>query len=324
MPVRWATGQAAFEVDWTALAHRDPEGTIFHTPSFLRLYREELAPDSTAVAVVHQGGDAVAVASFHIGEGSATFLGGFDVTDYMGPVGIPAWRDVSAKEVMAALAAREDWEVADLRGLVAEGAWLPALETGARDAGLRTEIGEDGVSPFLPLPGSFEEYVAGLPGKRRHEIRRKDRRLREAFPDAAVIAASAGTMADDLDRFFELHRASRGAKGRFMGPGMERFFRRLASELAADGTFRLAFLEAGGRRVAAAVGFADRDRFLLYNSAYDHDLSRLAPGMVLTAELIRGSIEQGCRAFDFLKGDLDYKYRFGARRRPVARLLLRR
>lgn len=311
-------------MDWTALAHRDPDGTFFHTPSFLCLYGEELAPEGTAVAVVRQGEDTVAVAPFHIDGGSATFLGGFDVTDYMGPVGIPAWRDISAKEIMAALAAREDWEVADLRGLMAGGAWLPALESGARDAGLQTEVGEDGVAPLLPLPGSFEEYLAGLPGKRRHEIRRKDRRLREAFPDAAVVRAAPGTMAGDLDRFFELHRASQGAKGRFMGPGMERFFRRLASELADDGTFRLAFLEAGGRRVAAAVGFADRDRFLLYNSAYDHDLSRLAPGMVLTAELIRGSIEQGCRMFDFLKGDLDYKYRFGAKPRPVARLLLRR
>ncbi len=308
--------------DWTALAHGDPEGTFFHTPSFLKPYREELAPGGLAVAVVREGRDAVAVAPFQIDEGRATFLGGFDVTDYMGPVGVPSARERAAKELMAALAARDDWETADLRGLVAEGSWLPALESGARDAGLRTEAGQDGVAPLLELPRSYEAYLAALPGKRRHEIRRKDRRLREALPDARLVDATPATMARDLDRFFELHRASRGAKGKFMVPGMERFFRRLATELGA--TLRLAFLEAGRRRVAAAVGFRDRDRFLLYNSAYDHGLARLAPGMVLTAELVRSSIEQGCRTFDFLKGDLEYKYRFGARPRPVARLVLRR
>jgi CelD/BcsL family acetyltransferase involved in cellulose biosynthesis len=105
---------------------------------------------------------------------------------------------------------------------------------------------------------------------------------------------------------------------------MELFFRRLADELAGDGTLRLSFLEADGERIAGAVGFRFRDRFLLYNSAYDHDLSALAPGMVLVAELIRGAIEEGRSVFDMLKGDLGYKYRFGARPRRVCRLRLDR
>ena len=109
-----------------------------------------------------------------------------------------------------------------------------------------------------------------------------------------------------------------------MVPGMELFFRRLADDLAGDGTFRLSFLEADGERIAGAVGLRFRDRFLLYNSAYDHRLSSLAPGMVLVAELIRGAIEEGRSVFDMLKGDLGYKYRFGARPRRACRLRLDR
>jgi CelD/BcsL family acetyltransferase involved in cellulose biosynthesis len=45
--------------------------------------------------------------------------------------------------------------------------------------------------------------------------------------------------------------------------------------------------------------------------------------MVLIAELIRSTIEEGYRGFDMLKGDLPYKYRFGARARGLARLRLR-
>jgi hypothetical protein len=45
--------------------------------------------------------------------------------------------------------------------------------------------------------------------------------------------------------------------------------------------------------------------------------------MALVAELIRSAIEEGCRGLDMLKGDLPYKYRFGARPRGVARLRLR-
>ena len=46
--------------------------------------------------------------------------------------------------------------------------------------------------------------------------------------------------------------------------------------------------------------------------------------MVLVAEDIRLAIEDGCHRMDFLKGDYSYKYRFGARRRHVRRLVVER
>jgi CelD/BcsL family acetyltransferase involved in cellulose biosynthesis len=46
--------------------------------------------------------------------------------------------------------------------------------------------------------------------------------------------------------------------------------------------------------------------------------------MVLVAEDIRVAIESGCNAFDMLKGDYAYKYRFGATPRAVKRLAVTR
>jgi CelD/BcsL family acetyltransferase involved in cellulose biosynthesis len=42
------------------------------------------------------------------------------------------------------------------------------------------------------------------------------------------------------------------------------------------------------------------------------------------AEDVREAIDQGCAVFDFLKGDYAYKYRFGAQRRSVNRLVVSR
>ena len=64
--------------------------------------------------------------------------------------------------------------------------------------------------------------------------------------------------------------------------------------------------------------------YSLYNSAFDREWQQLAPGMVLVAEDIRQAIEEGCSVFDFLKGDYAYKYRFGARKRLVRRLVVSR
>jgi CelD/BcsL family acetyltransferase involved in cellulose biosynthesis len=326
MAVEWTGDPAAFaDPEWASLVDADPEATVFHTPRFLKIYWEELgATERLDVATVRRDGAAVVMAAFGVRDDLLAWLGGFDVTDYMGPVGSPEHRAAAASELMAAVAARDDLRRADLAGLPEDGDWLTALTEGARGAGLDVRLETDGVAPAVALPGSFEAYLAGLPAKLRHEIRRKDRRLRTARPDSRLVDAGPDTMAEDLDRFTALHRASEGAKGRFMVPGMEQFFRRLADELAGDGTFRLSFLEADGERIAGAVGFRFRDRFLLYNSAYDHRLSSLAPGMVLVAELIRRAIEEGRSVFDMLKGDLGYKYRFGARPRRVRRLHLDR
>src|SRR5919106_5052922 len=208
MTVEWVEDPAAFVArDWTDLVEADPEATLFHTPRYLKLYWEEFGAARPQIALVHLGGAPVAAAVLDVRDGMATWLGGFDVTDYMGPVGPPESTDAAAKELMTALATRDDWISADLAGLPRDGRWLAALDSAAPEAGLVAETGEDDVSPVLPLPGSFDEYAAALPGKLRHEMRRKGRRLREALPDLGLAEATAATAARDLDRFVELHRS---------------------------------------------------------------------------------------------------------------------
>lgn len=325
MAVDWYGDPAAFvEQDWTPLVLADPDGTVFHTPAFLKLYWEEFGARDLRIAVVRRDdGQPTAAAAFELKDRLLSWLGGFDVTDYMGPVGDPEHREWSAGELMSALAGSSEWSKADLAGMAAHGKWLAPLTDAAGRAGLSARVEPVDVAPFIQLPDSFELYLSKLDAKLRHEIRRKERRLRETHPDVRLVDSTADTISADLDRFMEMHRSSRGEKGRFMVPGMELFFRRIGSTFIEDGTARLAFLETEGVKIAAAAGFRWRDRFLLYNSAYDHAYAHDAPGMVLIAELIRSTIEEGYRGFDMLKGDLAYKYRFGARARGLARLRLR-
>ena len=114
---------------------------------------------------------------------------------------------------------------------------------------------EDGVSPFLPLPRSWEDYLAGLSSKYRHEIKRKARKLVEEAGEFRIVTADDETMIPMLDRFVELHRMSEGPKGVFMVPGMEIFFRRLGEAFCADGVFRLSFIEVGGQLAAGTIAF---------------------------------------------------------------------
>ena len=325
MAVRWEEDPEAFaSSSWARLVEADPDATFFHSPRWLKLYWEEFGSGPPLIAQVESGGHEVAAAAFELASGHLTWLGGFEVTDYMGPVGPLDARVGAAKELLASLSSRADWRDADLGGLLEDGGWLEAMTAAAGAVGLEAAVAPDGVAPLLPLPDTFDAYLEGLPSKRRHEIRRKARRLDERYPDARLVDVTPDMLPDAMDRFVELHRSSPGQKGRFMRSGMERFFRRFAAELVHDGTLRMSFLEAGGSRLAGAIGFRWRDRFLLYNSAFDQSHAAVSPGMVLVAELIRTAIEEGRRRFDMLKGDISYKYRFGSRPRRLARLRLRR
>jgi CelD/BcsL family acetyltransferase involved in cellulose biosynthesis len=309
--------------DWSELVASDPAGTFFHTPGYLKLYWEEFGQDAQLVLTFAQESDrTVGAAAFELADETLRFLGGTEVTDYMGPVGLPGTEDRFAKELIGALTSVEGWTEADLRGLPEDSPWLGRLADAAAARGLAVSEVEDNVAPLLELPGSFEAYLAGLPAKLRHEIRRKARRLGLETGGYTLRFASEWSLADDLNAFVAMHRASEGPKGKFMKAGMEIFFRRLGESFREDGVFRLAFLEFEGVPMAGAIAFFFAGTVYLYNSAFDREYRPLAPGMVLVADLIERAIGEGCRRFDMLKGDLGYKYRFGPRPRAIRRLVL--
>jgi CelD/BcsL family acetyltransferase involved in cellulose biosynthesis len=312
---------------WHELVEADPSGTFFHTPAFLKLYWEEFGetPEHLLLAFAEEddGSQVGAVAFERIGQ-TLRFLGGTEITDYMGPVGAPERQDAMAKELWTALLTRDDWTDADLRGLPEDRPWFGLLRDAASAQGLDVTEDEDGVAPFLELPGSWEDYLAGLSSKYRHEIKRKARKLAEEAGEFRIVTADDETMIPLLDRFVDLHRLSEGPKGVFMVPGMEIFFRRLGEAFCADGVFRLTFIEVGGQLAAGTIGFVWGGTSYLYNSAFDRSWGNLAPGMVLVGEDIRLAIEEGCGGFDLLKGDYAYKYRFGSHPRAVKRLVVTR
>jgi CelD/BcsL family acetyltransferase involved in cellulose biosynthesis len=315
--------------DWSDLVRADPAGTIFHTPDFLKLYWEEFGEGPEHLLLAFGEDDAgaqVAAAAFELIGDTLRFLGGTEVTDYMGPVGTPDARAGFAHELWAGLLARDDWREADLRGLHENSAWLSELREAAAGHGLEVEATDDqnGVAPVLDLPSTWDEYLAQIPSKLRHEIRRKAKKLEAETGAFRIETATEETLLPLLDRFVELHRMSEGPKGVFMVPGMEIFFRRLGQTFCEQGVFRLSFIRVREELAAGTIGFSFDGTYSLYNSAFDRKWQQLAPGMVLVAEDIRQAIEEGSAVFDFLKGDYAYKYRFGARKRLVKRLVVPR
>ncbi|HCO02561.1 MAG TPA: hypothetical protein DIT48_04210, partial [Actinobacteria bacterium] len=96
----------------------------------------EFGTGSLRLAFAVEDGRDVGACAFEVVERELRFLGGFDVTDYLGPVALPESMDCVAKELAAALAASRDWDQADLRGLAEDSPWFETLHDAFGSAGL--------------------------------------------------------------------------------------------------------------------------------------------------------------------------------------------
>jgi CelD/BcsL family acetyltransferase involved in cellulose biosynthesis len=60
----------------------------------------------------------------------------------------------------------------------------------------------------------------------------------------------------------------------------------------------------------------------VYNSGFNPRYFETSPGWVLLGHMIQWAISNGREALDFMRGDEEYKYRFGAVDRHVVKATL--
>jgi CelD/BcsL family acetyltransferase involved in cellulose biosynthesis len=248
--------------------------------------------------------------------GVQRIVGGADVSDYLDVLAVAGREeDVWTALLQSRAAQRDVWQ---LHAVPAASLTVTALPALAAACGLEVTARLEERCPVLDLPPSWDDYLAALPSKHRHELQRKTRRLRREAGDARVsVARRRADIETRFGDFFDLHRRSRVGKERFMDARMERFFRRAVGELADAGGAALWFLDLPSGPAAGFVVLEWEGTVGLYNSGFHPDRAALAPGLVLLLHLIEDAILRGMQRFDFLRGEERYKYEFGPRPEEV-------
>jgi CelD/BcsL family acetyltransferase involved in cellulose biosynthesis len=308
---------------WKEVLARDPDRHIFATPEWNKVWWDEFgAGKELFVLTMKRDGDLIAVVPLYRkldGERKIfRFLGGIDLTDYLGPIcSIEDRHDVADALVKWLAEEVIEWDEFDAHNMPVPFGFGESLIERADALGLDFTVEQEDTSAVLLLPSDWETYLESLEAKERRELRRKRRRITREVPDAVFRRATEGTLTDDLKTFVAMHRGAEGHKGHFMRPEIATFFERVARAFLPIGWLRLDFLEIGGRAVASTFGFQLKNSFYLYNSAYEPDAARLSPGVVLVSNLVKEAIEDGLKTFDFLRGDERYKYQLGAQSVPL-------
>jgi CelD/BcsL family acetyltransferase involved in cellulose biosynthesis len=277
------------------------------------------------------GGELIGIAPLFFtqnleGQPALMLLGSIEISDYLDVIAPEDSLKAFLGELVDFLIHLPEpaWQVLDWYNILEESPTLPALAEVARQKGCEYQQEPLKHCPYIPLPSDWETYLAGIDKKQRHEIRRKLRRAEmNGSPVSWYIVEDRSELDADIEAFLNL-MATDPEKERFLTAEMRSQMRQTITNAFEAGWLQLSFLTVGQEKIAAYLNFDFENQIWVYNSGFDPRFRELSSGWVLLSYLIKWAIEHHRECFDFLRGDEEYKYRFGGQDRRVMRAILHR
>lgn len=162
----------------------------------------------------------------------------------------------------------------------------------------------------VPLPARWEEYLTRLSKSHRKQVRRLERDLFKTGRAVLRTVRQVGQIRQAMEQLVDLHQRRRGALGQigaFTSPRFSAFHGDVVAPLLREGRLQLHSLDLDGRPAAADYHLSGAGMVYVYQGGMAPELASASPGTLMTIATLRRAIEQGYRAFDFLRGDEPYK-----------------
>ncbi len=327
---------AQYKEEWNQILEKSVSQVPFLIFDYLQAWWEtkgggEWPTDSKLVLVAaFEGDELVGIAPLFQAENldgkqALMFVGAIEVSDFLDVIVTPENHAAFLSGLLDFLNGGDSvpaWAALDLYNILEESPTLAVLRAEAENRGWRHEQTRMLPSPVIPLPGDFEEYLLSIDKKQRHEIRRKLRNVAQDLvePDFYVVE-DPDTLDAEVDAFIAM-MAQDPIKQAFLTEPMRRHLHNTARVAFDGGWLHLSFYTLDGNKAAANLSFIWHNRLWLYNSGWEWEYRQYSPGWLLLANLLQWATENGIREFDFMRGDEDYKYKFGGVDRFIDRVTL--
>ena len=204
---------------------------------------------------------------------------------------------------------------------------MPALLAAAfRDIGLAAETVETARAPYIPLPRTWDAYLAGLSSSRRRHVTRSLRAFEEWAGGEVRLerAADPAGLERGKQALVQLHHArwaGGSQSGVFRSPHYLQFHDAMMRRLLERGDLELLWLVVRGEPAAALYGMRCGDTVYAYQMGRRLDVpAGVRPGGVILAYAIRRAIEAGRREFDLLADEAPYKLQLAPAVRPLVQV----
>jgi CelD/BcsL family acetyltransferase involved in cellulose biosynthesis len=178
-------------------------------------------------------------------------------------------------------------------------------------------------APYVPLPATWDEYLASLTSSGRYLVKRSLRDFEAWAGDRARVVRA--TTPDELEagkavlvRLHEQRWRAAGKAGMFASQAFRSFHDRVLPDLLARGALGLSWLCVEERPIAVAYNLVWNNRVQFDQGGRTCEVPKgIRPGIVLHSYAIRESIELRRDEYDFLGGASQYKTQLGTALRPL-------
>ncbi|NOR14453.1 MAG: GNAT family N-acetyltransferase, partial [Candidatus Aminicenantes bacterium] len=301
---------------------------VFLTFEWFKSWWKNLSEEYALEVLVFQdeGQDLYGIAPFKRQGNSLFSMACREVTDYCDFV-FPREQESKYFDELFQFLKTELTEISKLEliNIPASSPTLKYLQQTAEGLGWRGRLEESEETPRLLLSASYDEYLAGLKRKFRHELRRKLRKVASLPELREAKYVTPEEIKSRIVDFITLHQKSSPEKQRFWEkPGMESFFRDVTLAFARKGWLELRFLYSQEQALAALLSFVYGDIVAFYNMAFNQDFATYSPGYYLFDRNLKDAISDKKIEADFLRGSEKYKYEFGAQKSKIYNLILER
>ena len=324
MPVTPLTSFQDIRAEWENLLSISPMNSLFLTPQWQEVWWETFG-DGRGMAGFYVCNDdgVAAIASLSRSGDTLSFMGNQDTFDYNDFMVSPGY-EAAFFDILLRCLDDQSCDTLELWSLIETSPTLTYLPDMARKRGYQVVVEKEDVTSGIELPGTWDDYLAVLTKKDRHELRRKFRRLDSSLNWSWYCIVDQEQVAEKLGEFISLMRQSRADKDQYLTLEREQFFQRITQRMAQLGSLKLFFMEVEGQAVAASLCFDYASSRLLYNSGYNPEFGYYSVGLLLNALCLKQAIEQGSAYFDFLRGTEPYKHHLGGQRRDLYQMVVKR
>jgi len=312
---------SAMRAEWLDLWNRAPAATPFQSPAWLIPWAQRFTNGTLATLVVRANDRLVGLVPAHVWQRPETgarellLLGG-GISDYTDALVDPEHSEAVVPRIAEWLNSGDGWDIVNFEDIPRESPLV----------GFSGVVEPQQVCPVLMLPRCPEALADVVPASQLRNLHYYRRRANLIGPATFEIAAEE-TVSTFIEELFALSSARwHGLRRRgVLDDEMIRdFHREAAPALLEAGTLRLHRMRIRDKTAAVLYALSSHRQTCYYLAGFDPRLAHISPGTLLIGHAIRRAIEEGCAAFDFLRGSERYKYLWGARDTQTYRLLITR
>ncbi|MFN7964634.1 MAG: GNAT family N-acetyltransferase [Acidobacteriota bacterium] len=310
--------------DWTELLTQARACNVFNSWEFLATWWEHFRRDrESRIFVVYDQTRPIAIVPLCLQSRRGRFgrwrvlrnIGYGDVVnpDFLDALVVPGREDEVADAVAPLLLADPAWQFIELGELDAQGSMQQLARRWETHHGLVRRIDPKSTCPYVPLPASFDAFLAARNSHFRQQLRRYRRVIER---ELAVEWKRVGldlSIEDGIAALTHLHQERMEATergGNFKKSDYQAFHRGLAERLDRSGALFFWVLYSRGEPIATHYGFLHGTTYYGYQMGFTLRHHRYSPGHYMTGVVIEKLIGLGAREMNLLRGTDNWKFRW--------------